>query len=73
MAKEKKGTFTYSARPSVRNAAVKRADKVGESISEVIDLFLEAYANWPIFKQVATKTPVKTTFVDVDDLKFKIK
>lgn len=61
--KEKKETFTYSGRPSVRKKAMRRAVKVGESLSEVIDVLLERYAEMPIEKRVVDKTPLKTVLV----------
>jgi hypothetical protein len=44
MKKENKKTFTYSGRPSVRQKAMKKAEKSGNTLSEVIDLLLERYA-----------------------------
>jgi hypothetical protein len=44
MKKEAKKTFTYSGRPSVRQKAMKKAQKSGNTLSEVIDLLLERYA-----------------------------
>jgi hypothetical protein len=44
MKKEAKKTFTYSGRPSIRQKAMKKAQKSGNTLSEVIDLLLERYA-----------------------------
>jgi hypothetical protein len=43
--KENKKTFTYSCRPSIRKKAVTKAKRSGWSLSEVIDLLLERYAD----------------------------
>jgi hypothetical protein len=54
MKKEKKKTFTYSGRPSVKKKAFKRAKKGGTTLSEVIDAYLEEYADSPVIKYVGT-------------------
>jgi hypothetical protein len=59
MKKENKQTFTYSCRPSIRKKAIRRAQKVGSSLSEVIEIYLETYAELPIYKTVATGQPIK--------------
>ena len=54
MKKEKKETFTYSCRPSVRKKAMKKAEKAGNTLSEVIDTLLEVYSgdkNWALPKK----------------------
>jgi hypothetical protein len=63
MKKEKKVTYTFSCKPSVRKRAMKRADKVGESLSEVIEVLLDRYAELPIEKAVVDKKPVKTVLI----------
>jgi hypothetical protein len=52
--KEAKRTFTYSGRPSIREKAMKKAVRSGNTLSEVIDTLLEIYSgdkNWALPKK----------------------
>jgi hypothetical protein len=52
--KEAKKTFTYSGRPSVRQKAMRKAQRAGNTLSEVIDTLLEIYSgdkNWALPKK----------------------
>jgi hypothetical protein len=44
MKKENKQTYTFSAKPSIRNRAANKAEKSGASLSEVIEALLDRYA-----------------------------
>lgn len=44
MKKENKQTYTFSAKPSIRNRAATKAEKSGASLSEIIEALLDRYA-----------------------------
>lgn len=56
MKKEKKQTFTYSCRPSIRNKAMKKAVRAGATLSEVIDALLENYGEMPAHNPAKKRT-----------------
>jgi len=52
MKRETRKTFTYSALPSVKKAAMRRAKKEGATLSDVIEKLLQGYIDAPVWKAV---------------------
>jgi hypothetical protein len=65
MKRETRKTFTYSALPSVKKAAMKRAKKEGNTLSDVIEKLLQGYIDATVWKSVATGMPLPPDIVEL--------
>jgi hypothetical protein len=65
MKRETRKTFTYSALPSVKKAAMKRAKKEGATLSDVIERLLQGYVNADVWKSVSDGIPLPPDYVSL--------
>lgn len=68
MAIEKKKTFTYSGKPSVKKKATKKAEREGFSFSEKVEQLLEAYNSAPVWKSVSGGIPLPPDYIEIRDV-----
>lgn len=69
MKRETRKTFTYSALPSVKKAAMKRAKKEGNTLSDVIEKLLQGYVDAPVWKGVSDGIPFPPDYVRLKDVR----
>jgi hypothetical protein len=69
MKRETRKTFTYSALPSVKKAAMKRAKKEGATLSDVIERLLQGYISSDVWKSVESGVPLPPDYVQLNAVK----
>lgn len=68
MKRETRKTFTYSALPSVKKAAMKRAKKEGNTLSDIIERLLQGYVAAPVWKSIQDGIPLPPDYVELKNV-----